>query len=68
MSLIVDPEAMSLMLAWSYAFIEFDHEILSTVIFLLLLIQEGLVSVTNKGYVHEVLGNVSVKLDQKRCD
>ena len=40
-SLIVDPEAMSLILAWSHTLVEFDHEIFSTVILLLLQIQEG---------------------------
>ena len=42
MSLIVDPEAMSLILAWSHTFIEFDAEIFSTIILLLPLTQEGL--------------------------
>ena len=42
--LIVDPEAMRLILAWSHTFVEFDHEILSTVILLLPLNQ-----VTSKG-------------------
>ena len=36
-SLIVDPEAMSLILAWSHTFVEFDHEIFSTVILLLMI-------------------------------
>ena len=40
--LFVDPEAMSLFLAWSYTFVEFDHEILPTTILLLPLTQEGL--------------------------
>ena len=42
MSLIVDPEATSLILAWSHTFDEFDHEIFSSVILLHPLIQEGL--------------------------
>ena len=41
MSLIVDPEAMSLILAWSHTFVEFDDEIFSTIIFRPLT-QEGL--------------------------
>ena len=41
-SLIVDPEAMILMLAWSHTFVEIDHEIFYIVILLLPLIQEGL--------------------------
>ena len=40
--LIVDPEAMSLILAWSHTFVEFDDEIFSTIILLLPLTQEGL--------------------------
>ena len=48
-SLIVDPEVMSLILAWSNTFAEFDHEIFSTVILLLLLIQEGLCQLQAKG-------------------
>ena len=35
-------------LARSHTFVEIDHEILSMIILLLLLIQEGLVSVTSK--------------------
>ena len=42
MSLIVDPEAMSLILAWSHTFVEFDDKIFSTIILLLPLTQEGL--------------------------
>ena len=41
-SLIVDPEAMSLILAWSHTFVEIDDEIFSTIILLL-------VPVTSKG-------------------
>ena len=39
---------MSLIPAWSHTFVETDHEIFSTVILLLLLIQKGLVSVTSE--------------------
>ena len=42
MSLIVDPEAMSLILAWSHTFVEFDDAIFSITILLLPLTQEGL--------------------------
>ena len=48
-SLIVDPEAMSLILTGSHTLVEFDHEIFSTVILLLLLIQEGCVTLQAKG-------------------
>ena len=41
-SLIVDPEAMSLILAWSHTFVEFDDEMFSTIILLLPITQEGL--------------------------
>ena len=39
-NLIVDSEAMSLIMAWSHTLVEFDHEIFSTFILLLLLIQK----------------------------
>ena len=48
-SLIADPEAMSLILAWSHTLVEFDHEIFATVILLLLRIQEGLCQLQAKG-------------------
>ena len=47
--LIVDAEAMSLILAWSHTLVEFDHKIVPTVILLLLLIQEGLSQLQAKG-------------------
>ena len=47
-SLIADPGVMSLIPAWSYTFMEIDRGILSTVVLLLPLIQEGLLSVTSK--------------------
>ena len=43
-----DPEVESLIPAWSHTFVEIDHEIISTVILLLPLIQEGLLSVTRE--------------------
>ena len=42
--------------------VEIDHEIISTVIFLLPLIQEGLLPVTSKKHMHEVLVNHIVEL------
>ena len=48
MSLIEDPGTISLILAWTYTFVEIHHEILSTTILLLQLIEEGLVSVTSE--------------------
>ena len=45
---IADPGVVSLILARSHTFVEIDREIFSTTILLLLLIQEGLVSVTSK--------------------
>ena len=48
-SLTADPEVTRLILVLShYTFIGIDHEIISKVILLLLLIQEGLLSVTSK--------------------
>ena len=45
-SLTAESGASSLTPAWSHTFLEIDHEIISMVIILLLLIQEGLLSVT----------------------
>ena len=47
-SLIADPGVVSLILARPDTFVEIDHEIFSMVILLLLLIQEGLLSVTSE--------------------
>ena len=44
---IADPGVFSLILVRPHTFLEIDHEIFSMVILLLLLIQEGLLSVTN---------------------
>ena len=48
MCLTADPGVTSLILALSNTFVEIDHEIISTVILLLPLIQEGLLSVTSE--------------------
>ena len=40
---------------WAHTFVTIDHEIISTIILLLQLIQEGLLSVPSKKYVHKVL-------------
>ena len=58
-----DPGVASLILAWSHTFEGIHHEIISTVILLLLLIKVGLIVVSYKGkYVHKVLPNLLVKL------
>ena len=44
---IADPQVMSSIPARSHSSVEIDHEIFSTVILLLPLIQDGLLSVTN---------------------
>ena len=46
-SLTADPGVASLIPAGFHTFVEIDHEIISTVILLLPLIQEGLLSVTS---------------------
>ena len=62
-----DTGVASLILAQFHTFVEIDHEIISTVILLLLLIQEGLLSVSYKRkYVHKVLVNRLVKLAQEK--
>ena len=58
-----DPGVASLIPAWSHIFMGIYHEIISTVILLLLLIQEGLIVVSYKGkHVHKVLANLLFKL------
>ena len=47
-SLAADPGVVSLSHARSHTFVEIDHEIISTVILLLPLIQERLLSVTSE--------------------
>ena len=51
MSLIVDPESMRLILAWSHTFVEFNDEIFSTISLLLPLTQEGFCQLQAKVYV-----------------
>ena len=65
-SLISDPEAIFFIMAWSHTSIEFDHEILSTVILLHPLM--GCVSSYKQRCVLEVLANPLVKHDQEKCD
>ena len=60
-----DPGVASLIPAQPQTFEEVDHEIISTVILLLLLIQEGF-SITKGKFVHEVLVNCLVKLVQEK--
>ena len=62
-----DPGVASLIPAQSHTFVEIDQEIISMVILLLPLIQEGLMSVTSEStYVYEVLVNCLVKLTQEK--
>ena len=46
-----DPGVASSILTWSHTFMEIDHKITSTVILLLLLIQEELLSVTSESFI-----------------
>ena len=63
-----DPGVASLIPAQSYTFVEIDHKIISTVILLLLLLHEGLLSVTRESMtVQEVLVNRLVRLAQEKC-
>ena len=50
-SLAADPGVASVIPVRSHTFVEFDHEIISTVILLLPLIQEGSLSFTSEKYV-----------------
>ena len=65
-SLTADPGVASSIVAQSHIFMEVDHEIISTAILLLPLIQEGLLSATCEKYVHEVQVNELVKLAQEK--
>ena len=68
-SLTADPGVTNLIPIRSHTFVEINHEIISTVILLLPLIQEGLLSVTRESiYVHEVhvLVNHLVKPAQEK--
>ena len=47
-----DPRIVGLILVWAHTFLEIDQEIFSTVILLLLLIQERLLSGTRGKYMH----------------
>ena len=64
-NLIADPGAVSLIPARSLTFFVIDHEIISMVILLLPLIQEGLLSVTVK-VCAQILVNRLVKLAQEK--
>ena len=61
LSLIADLRVMSLILSRPHTFMEIDHEIISTAILLLPLIQEVVVRIKRK-YVHKVLVYDLVKL------
>ena len=73
-SLTADPGVVSLILAWSNSFVGIEHEIFSTSILLLSLIQEGLfqlqvkvcASSYKRKYVHKVLVNHLVELAQEK--
>ena len=52
-SLVVDPGVVSLILALSHTFVEIDREIFSTVIILLPMVQEVLLSVTSESICKE---------------
>ena len=60
------PGVTSSIPAQSRTFVEIDREIISMVILLLLLIQEGLLSITSKSMLHEILVNHLVKLCQAK--
>ena len=61
-----DPGVMILIPAIFHTFMEIDHEIISTVILFLPLIQEGLLTSYKRKYVQEVLVNCLVKLAQEK--
>ena len=64
-TLIADPGVMSSVPGQPLAFMEIDHEIISMVIFLLWLIQEGLLSVTSEIMCTEYWLTLSLSLPRK---
>ena len=66
-SLTADPGVASLFLAWSHTFVEIDHEIISTVISFLPLIQEGLLSVTSESMFTKYWLTACSSLPRKKC-
>ena len=66
-SLTADPRVASSIPAWSHTFVEIDHEIISTVIFLSSAesFKKGCCQLQAK-YVHEVLVNCLLKLAQEK--
>ena len=62
-----DPGVVCSTHAQSHTFIEFDREIISMVILLLQLIQEGLLSVTSKSMCIKYLLTTSSSLPRKKC-
>ena len=64
--LTADPGVMSLILAWSYTFLEIDHEIISTAIILPSDDSRRVVVSYKRMYVHKVLVNCLVKLAQEK--
>ena len=62
-----DPGIVSLIPAQSHTFVEIDHKIISTIILLLPLIQEGLLSVTSENMCKKYwLTALIVKLAQEK--
>ena len=63
-SLIADPGVASLIPALSHTLVEIDNEIISTVI---LLIQEGLLSVTSKSICTKYWFTACSSMPRKKC-
>ena len=61
-----DPEDASLIQARSHTFVELDHKIISTVILLLPLIQEGLLSATSESMCTKYWLNAKSGLPRKK--
>ena len=68
-SLNTDPGVASLTLVWSHTFMEIDHEIISKVILLLPLIQEGLLSATSESMCtqYKYWLTACTRLPRKKC-
>ena len=64
MSLSASPGVASLIPVRSHTFVEIDHEITSTVILLLPVIQEGLLSVTSKSMCTKYRLNAKPSLEK----
>ena len=66
-SLIADPWVVSLIPTQSHTFMEINHETFTAVILFLLLIQEGMLSVTKESMYTKYWSTAKSSLPRKKC-